>query len=167
MATYDSLINVDEWISDHYFTTDETKGESFTKRVKNRTKEWTQLEQESGAPSPIKRFQAERGELQKAFATEADTDELVTDDDGSSRFAIHDAESGAHLRDVVTPGVGVGDFLTLPRWSADSQGLALTWTSPTVAADVVLVDAATGRTGTVASWSEDLDGAEVTIAPEW
>ena len=28
MATYDSIINVDEWISDHYFTTDE--GESFT-----------------------------------------------------------------------------------------------------------------------------------------
>ena len=77
MATYDSIINVDEWISDHYFTTDETKGESFTKRVKNRTKEWAQLEQESSTPSPIKRFQAERGELQKAFATEADTDELV------------------------------------------------------------------------------------------
>lgn len=75
MATYDSIINVDEWISDHYFTTDE--GESFTKRVKNRTKEWTQLEQESGTPSPVKRFQAERGELQKAFATEADTDALV------------------------------------------------------------------------------------------
>ncbi|NYD38646.1 alpha/beta fold hydrolase [Actinomycetospora corticicola] len=89
---------------------------------------------------------------------------VVTDDDGSSRFAIHDAESGAHLRDVVTPGVGVGDFLTLPRWSADSQGLALTWTSPTVAADVVLVDAATGRTGTVASWAEDLDGLDL-VAP--
>ena len=58
MATYDSIINVDEWISDHYFTTDETKGESFTKRVKNRTKEWAQLEEESNTPSPVKRFQA-------------------------------------------------------------------------------------------------------------
>ena len=77
MATYDSIINVDEWISDHYFTTDEAKGESFTNRVKNRTKEWAQLEEESGAPSPIKRLQAQRGELQQAFATEADTDELV------------------------------------------------------------------------------------------
>lgn len=77
MATYDSIINVDEWISDHYFTTDETKGESFTKRVKNRTKEWAQLEEESNTPSPIKRLQAQRGELQKAFATGADTDELV------------------------------------------------------------------------------------------
>ena len=75
MATYDSIINVDEWISDHYFTTDE--GESFTKRVKDRTKEWTQLEAESNTPSPIKRFQTQRGELQKAFATEAETDALV------------------------------------------------------------------------------------------
>ena len=77
MATYDSIINVDEWISDHYFTTDETKGESFTKRVTARTKEWAQLEQESGTLSPVKRFQAERGELQKAFATQAEPDALV------------------------------------------------------------------------------------------
>jgi len=77
MATYDSIINVDEWISDHYFTTDETKGESFTKRVKNRTKEWAQLEEESNSPSPVKRFQAARGELQQAFATQSPTDALV------------------------------------------------------------------------------------------
>ena len=77
MAAYDSILNVDEWISDHYFTTDETKGESFTKRVKARTKEWATLEEESGSLSPVKRFQQERGELQRAFATNADAD--VTD----------------------------------------------------------------------------------------
>jgi dipeptidyl aminopeptidase/acylaminoacyl peptidase len=86
---------------------------------------------------------------------------VVTDDDGASRLAIHDAATGEHRVDVVTPGVGVGDFLTVPRWSADSQGLALTWTSPTVPADVVLVDAATGRTGTAASWAGDLEGLEL------
>ena len=75
MATYDSLINVDEWISDHYFTTDE--GESFSKRVRNRTKEWATFEAESGAPSPVKRLQVERGELQQAFATQSPTDALV------------------------------------------------------------------------------------------
>ena len=80
MAAYDSILNVDEWISDHYFTTDETKGESFTKRVKTRTKEWTDLENETGTLSPVKRFQQYRGDLQKAFATDADaeaTDELI------------------------------------------------------------------------------------------
>ena len=86
---------------------------------------------------------------------------VVTDDDGASRLAIHDAATGAHHVDVITPGVGVGDFLTVPRWSADSQGLALTWTSPTVPADVVLVDAATGRSGVVASWADDLEGLEL------
>ena len=74
MAAYESILNVDEWISDHYFTTDETKGESFTKRVKNRTKEWAELEEETGTISPAKRFQQYRGELQKAFATNADAD---------------------------------------------------------------------------------------------
>jgi acetyl esterase/lipase len=86
---------------------------------------------------------------------------VVTDDDGASRLAIHDAATGGHRVDVVTPGVGVADYLTVPRWSADSQGLALTWTSPTVPADVVLVDAATGRTGAVASSADDLEGLEL------
>lgn len=86
---------------------------------------------------------------------------VVTDDDGASRLAIHDAATGGHRVDVVTPGVGVADYLTVPRWSADSQGLALTWTSPTVPADVVIVDAATGRTGTVASSVGDLEGLEL------
>jgi dipeptidyl aminopeptidase/acylaminoacyl peptidase len=86
---------------------------------------------------------------------------VVTDDDGASRLAIHDAATGGHRVDVVPPGVGVADYLTVPRWSADSQGLALTWTSPTVPADVVLVDAATGRTGTVASSADDLEGLEL------
>ncbi|HEY2223107.1 S9 family peptidase [Actinomycetospora sp.] len=86
---------------------------------------------------------------------------VITDDDGASRLAIHDAATGAHRVDVITPGVGVGDFLTVPRWSADSLGLALTWTSPTIPADVVLVDAATGRTGTAATSVGDLEGLEL------
>ena len=72
MASYDSLINVDEWISDHFFTTDE-KGESFTKSVKARVKEWKDLEKETGSLSPAERFKKARGELQNAYAT-ADQD---------------------------------------------------------------------------------------------
>ena len=68
MASYDSLINVDEWISDHFFTTDE-KGESFTKSVKARVKEWKDLEKETGSLSPAERFKKARGELQNAYAT--------------------------------------------------------------------------------------------------
>lgn len=112
MATYDSIINVDEWISDHYFTTDETKGESFTKRVKDRTKEWAQLEGESGAPSPIKRLQAQRGKLQKAFATEAKTDELVR-----AAFSY-----GAPTEQHYTRA---GDTLTYQGWVGDAGTLVV------------------------------------------
>jgi dipeptidyl aminopeptidase/acylaminoacyl peptidase len=75
---------------------------------------------------------------------------VCTDDDGASRLAIHDPE-GTWRVDVALPGVGVGDYLTVPRWSPDGQGLALTWTDPATPADVVLVDAARGRSGVAAS----------------
>lgn len=52
MAAFDSIVNVEEWISDHFLTTDETKGESYGKRVARRIKEWKDLEKESGA-SPL------------------------------------------------------------------------------------------------------------------
>ncbi|RNE49366.1 Eco57I restriction-modification methylase domain-containing protein [Corynebacterium alimapuense] len=68
MAAFDSIVNVEEWISDHYLTTDETKGESFGKQVANRIKEWNQLAQESGA-SPFLRFTAARHDLQLALST--------------------------------------------------------------------------------------------------
>lgn len=116
MATYDSIINVDEWISDHYFTTDETKGESFTKRVKNRTKEWEQLEQETGTPSPVKRFQAERGELQKAFATEADTDALVR---AAFSYGSPTTQRYARAGDTFTYQGWVGNAGTLVVLSAE------------------------------------------------
>ena len=78
MAAFDSILNIDEWISDHYFTTDE--GESFSKRVTARAKEWAALEKETGTLSPIKRLQQHRDTLQTAFATSADTADAATTD---------------------------------------------------------------------------------------
>ena len=115
MATYDSIINVDEWISDHYFTTDETKGESFTKRVKNRTKEWAQLEEESNTPSPIKRFQAARGELQQAFATQSPTDALVRT---AFSYGAHTAQTYTRAGEKFTYQGWVGNAGTLVVISA-------------------------------------------------
>lgn len=116
MATYDSIINVDEWISDHYFTTDETKGESFTKRVKNRTKEWAQLEEESNTPSPIKRFQAARGELQQAFATQSPTDALVRT---AFSYGAHTAQTYTRAGEKFTYQGWVGNAGTLVVISAE------------------------------------------------
>ncbi|CAA9277268.1 MAG: Acylamino-acid-releasing enzyme [uncultured Actinomycetospora sp.] len=91
---------------------------------------------------------------------------VVTDDDGASRLAIHDAD-GTFRREVALPADyvgGVADFLALPRWSPDGTGLALTWTDPATPADVVLVDAGRGRAATVASSRDQLDGLEL-VAP--
>jgi acetyl esterase/lipase len=82
----------------------------------------------------------------------------VTDDDGASRLAVHDAD-GTFLRAVSLPPElrgGVADFLTVPRWSPDGTGLALTWTDPATPADVLLVDAGRGRAAVVASSREPL-----------
>lgn len=40
MAAYESIVNVEEFIADHYFTTDETKGNSYGKRVAAVVKQW-------------------------------------------------------------------------------------------------------------------------------
>lgn len=69
MAAYDSIVNVEEWISDHYLTTDETKGGSFSKRVSDQVRDWKKEETETGQDSPWSRFQAHRLSLQTALAT--------------------------------------------------------------------------------------------------
>ena len=72
---------------------------------------------------------------------------VVTDDDGTSRLAVHDVD-GTFRHAVGLPAElrgGVADFLAVPRWSPDGTGLAITWTDPATPADVLLVDAARGR----------------------
>ena len=64
MADYDSILNVEEFIADHYFTTDETKGKTFGKRVAERVKEWKAEE----AAGPFERLTSRRAELEKLFA---------------------------------------------------------------------------------------------------
>src|SRR5699024_6442298 len=60
MTIFDSIINVDEWVSDHYLGSEENK-ESFLKRVKDRIKDWNK---EDG--NPWERLQSNRQALQKS-----------------------------------------------------------------------------------------------------
>lgn len=64
MAVFDSIINVEEWISDYYLTTDE-KGSSFGKRVEEAVREWkkTDKEQNGSAQSPLLRLTSRREAL--------------------------------------------------------------------------------------------------------
>lgn len=64
MASFDSIVNVDEWISDYYLTNDETKGASFGKRAAAAVKEWKEDE-----VSPWSRLTGYRNQLQTALST--------------------------------------------------------------------------------------------------
>ena len=88
---------------------------------------------------------------------------VAVDEDGASRLAVHDAD-GTFVRGVGLPGVGVADFLTVPRWSPDGTGVVLTWTDPATPADVVLVDAQSGRSGIAASSGRALADLDL-VAP--
>lgn len=70
MASFDSIINVDEWISDYYLTTDDKKGESFSKRADAAIKQWKADDKSSGAAvSPWGRMTSNRNQLQTALST--------------------------------------------------------------------------------------------------
>lgn len=64
----DALVVVEEWVGEHYFTTD-AKSESFTKRVTDKRKEWDGVDKEGGEPSVRGRFLSARVGLEKQFAT--------------------------------------------------------------------------------------------------
>ena len=72
MAASDALVVGEDWISEHYFTTDAAK-ESFLARVLERRKEWEALEKPAApgsepTPTPRSRFRAERSRLAELLA---------------------------------------------------------------------------------------------------
>ena len=75
MPAFDSIVNVEEWISDHYLTTDETKGASFSKRVAERIKLWKADEVSTEQDGPLSRFLSKRLDIQTSLAT-IDSDEI-------------------------------------------------------------------------------------------
>ncbi|MGC3904971.1 Eco57I restriction-modification methylase domain-containing protein [Corynebacterium variabile] len=82
MATFDSIINVDEWLSDHYFTGEETKGRAartFGKRVTERVTEWKNADKTAEGTSPWARLTAAHKDLQLALSTlDAENAESLT-----------------------------------------------------------------------------------------
>ncbi|GAB3302532.1 DNA methyltransferase [Pseudoclavibacter terrae] len=67
MAASDAIVIGDDWISEHYLTTD-APSQSFTARVLTRRKEWDAAKQK-GIPSTRSRFTEHRGELEQALAS--------------------------------------------------------------------------------------------------
>ncbi|CAM3008320.1 Eco57I restriction-modification methylase domain-containing protein [Actinomyces slackii] len=71
MAVSDALVVGEDWISEHYFTTETTKG-SFLARVLERRKEWEALERPADGAAPVgtarSRFRSARPRLEELLA---------------------------------------------------------------------------------------------------
>ena len=101
MAASDALVVGEDWISEHYFTTDAVK-ESFLARVLERRKEWEALEKPADPnaapmPTPRARFRSERSRLEELLAA------LPADDADSLTGAALEAagELDALMREIL------------------------------------------------------------------
>lgn len=101
MAASDALVVGEDWISEHYVTTDAVK-ESFLARVLERRKEWETLEKPADpstapTPTPRSRFRSERSHLEELLAA------LPADDAGSLTSAALEAAErlDALLREIL------------------------------------------------------------------
>ncbi|WP_454037441.1 DNA methyltransferase, partial [Corynebacterium otitidis] len=65
MAGFDSIINVDELLPDFYFTSTDSKGDSLTKRVRNRIKDFADDEKTPGILTSWGRFKTARATIQQ------------------------------------------------------------------------------------------------------
>ncbi|WP_241228112.1 class I SAM-dependent DNA methyltransferase [Actinobaculum sp. 352] len=85
MTVSDALVVGEDWISEHYFTTDATK-ESFLARVLERRKEW-EAEEKEGRPTARSRLAGVRAQLEQLFAAlPSDSDDFFDDDAPAGAF---------------------------------------------------------------------------------
>jgi len=72
MPSFDSFVVGEDFVSEHFFTTDTTKaGESFQSEVLKLRKQWDDTSKE-GHESPMERFRKARGQLQIDLGTLAE-----------------------------------------------------------------------------------------------
>lgn len=80
---------------------------------------------------------------------------VETSVDGESRLAVHDAATGGLLQAIALPGHGTAAAgvatVTEPVWSPDSARIVLSFSTPVLPGDVLVVDAASGEVITLAS----------------
>lgn len=145
MAADSAIVNVEEWISEHYLTTDETK-QSYLAQVKNLVKGWKQ-DVADGAVSPLKRLTSERQALLTSLS------QLAPNEDGR----IPAADEGERTRLRRALGYGTPAEFVWTRGDA-------TWTAQAWAGDGVVlleaepVDTVEDLRGAAALGSVTLDG---------
>ncbi|MGH3625694.1 MAG: prolyl oligopeptidase family serine peptidase [Sciscionella sp.] len=89
---------------------------------------------------------------------------VMTNVDGVMTLALHDSDTGALLRQIDTPLDGWTGF-PLPAWSPNSRFVTLTFSAPTVPADVLLIDLETAKLHQLTDSAADL-AREDLVAPQ-
>ncbi|MFB2572370.1 DNA methyltransferase [Micrococcus sp. IITD107] len=110
MTSYESIVVVEDWISEHYFT-DDGRGVTFQNEVKKLRTQWD-ADAKDGHSTPVTRFSHDRLALQTAMA------EISADAQAGQDVAARAAEAYAHLRTVL--GLhGTMQEITLERGQQD------------------------------------------------
>ena len=148
MAADSAIVNVEEWISEHYLTTDETK-QSYLAQVRKLVAEWKQNAGE-GAVSPLTRFTAERQALLTSLS------QLTTDDAGNNEPATD--EERARVRRALGYGTPARHEWTRGEttWSAQA------WSGDgVVLLEALPVDTVEDLRGAAPLGSVTVDGKEI------
>lgn len=107
MPSSDALVVVEDWISEHYFTTDATR-ESFTAKVVERRREWDSADE----TTPRDRFLASRNQL------------------GMDLSRLYDEDDPALLRAVQRQLLDILGYGQQGAWSVEEDGPILRYRSP-------------------------------------
>lgn len=127
MAGSDAIVVVEDWISEHYFTSD-AKNESFQAEVLKRRKEWDSAE--DGIETPRSRFGTIRGTIGSQLA------ELLSEDEDTARTA---AAEVVPLYDTLRAALGYNPH----EYAVQQREGVHRYNTPGVTADapLVIVDA--------------------------
>ncbi|MGP5659627.1 DNA methyltransferase [Corynebacterium falsenii] len=169
MASFDSIANVDEWISDYYLTNDESKGESFGKRAEAAVKQWKAEDkaaaqsshQSSPQTSPWSRLSSRRNQLQTVLSTiSADStdsaDEAAAAIEaafgypapttqrlalGSSTLSLSAALQHQAAVVRIDPLTGIEELVeAMPRCGVELDGKPVDWTATKLVTELFLAD---------------------------
>ena len=165
MASFDSIANVDEWISDYYLTNDESKGESFGKRAEAAVKQWKAEDkaaaQSSHQSSPWSRLSSRRNQLQTVLSTiSADStdsaDEAAAAIEaafgypapttqrlalGSSTLSLSAALQHQAAVVRIDPITGIEELVeAMPRCGVELDGKPVDWTATKLVTELFLAD---------------------------
>lgn len=169
MASFDSIANVDEWISDYYLTNDESKGESFGKRAEAAVKQWKAEDkaaaqssnQSNPQTSPWSRLSSRRNQLQTVLSTiSADStdsaDEAAAAIEaafgypapttqrlalGSSTLSLSAALQHQAAVVRIDPITGIEELVeAMPRCGVELDGKPVDWTATKLVTELFLAD---------------------------